>query len=56
MEYVAPNIADWSEKLIVNVIDYGKAGAIGTMPAMTRMNAKQKEAIAAYVMSLKEGE
>jgi len=56
MEYVAPNIASWSETLITNVIDYGKTGAIGTMPAMTRMNAKQKEAIAAYVMSLTKGE
>ena len=56
MPQVAPDIATWNEELIVNVIDNGKAGAIGTMPAMTRMNAKQKEAIAAYVMSLTKGE
>jgi len=53
MEYVAPNIASWSQTLITNVIDNGKKGAIGTMPAMERLNNKQKEAIAAYVMSLK---
>jgi len=57
MPQVAPDIATWNEQLIVNVLDNGKKGAIGTMPAMTRMNAKQKEAIAAYVISLsKEGE
>jgi len=56
MPQVAPDIATWNEKLIIDVIDNGKTGAIGTMPAMTRMNAKQKEAIAAYVMSLSEGE
>ena len=56
MPYVAPNIKDWSKDLVVNVLDNGKAGAIGTMPVMDRLNKKQKEAIAAYVMSLKEGE
>jgi len=56
MDYVAPNIKDWSKSLVVNVLDNGKSGAIGTMPIMDRLNAKQKEAITAYVMSLKEGE
>ncbi|QOP46505.1 c-type cytochrome [Sulfurimonas paralvinellae] len=56
MEYVAPDIADWNQKLIVNVLDNGKVGAIGKMPAMDRLNPKQKEAIAAYVMSLSKGE
>jgi len=56
MQYVAPNIRDWSEALVVNVLDNGKVGTIGTMPAMDRLNKKQKEAVAAYVMSLKEGE
>ncbi len=55
-EYVAPNIASWDQKLIVNVLDNGKTGAIGKMPAMDRLNPKQKEAIAAYVMSLGKGE
>jgi cytochrome c oxidase cbb3-type subunit 3 len=56
MEYVAPNIHEWSKALVTNVLDNGKAGAIGTMPSMDRLNTKQKEAITAYVMSLKEGE
>ncbi len=57
MEYVAPNIAEWSAPLITNVLNHGKVGAIGKMPAMDRLNKKQKEAIAAYVTSLvQEGE
>ena len=56
MEYVAPDIASWNQKLIINVLDNGKVGAIGKMPVMDRLNAKQKEAIAAYVMSLSKGE
>jgi len=56
MEYVAPDIAGWNQQLIVNVLDNGKKGAIGKMPAMDRLNPKQKEAIAAYVMSLSKGE
>jgi cytochrome c oxidase cbb3-type subunit 3 len=56
MAYVAPDIAGWNQGLIVNVLNNGKTGAIGNMPAMDRLNAKQKEAVAAYVMSLSEGE
>jgi cytochrome c oxidase cbb3-type subunit 3 len=56
IDQVAPNIATWDEKLIVNVLDHGKKGAIGTMPVMDRLNAKQKEAVAVYVMSLNKGE
>jgi len=54
--YVAPDIASWNQTLITNVLDYGKVGGIGEMPAMDRLNTKQKEAIAAYVMSLNKGE
>lgn len=56
IEGMAPSIAQWNESLIVNVLENGKVGAIGTMPSLDRLNKKQKEAIAAYVMSLKEGE
>ncbi len=56
MAYVAPDIADWNQQLIINVLDYGKTGAIGKMPVMDRLNPKQKEAVAAYVMSLSKGE
>ena len=55
-DYVAPDIAGWNTKLIENVLAYGKVGAIGKMPVMDRLNPKQKEAVAAYVMSLSEGE
>jgi len=56
MEYVAPDIAGWTEPLIINILNNGKVGTIGKMPAMDRLNKKQKEAIAAYVMSLSKGE
>jgi cytochrome c oxidase cbb3-type subunit 3 len=56
MEYVAPNIREYTPTLVVNVLNHGKVGAIGKMPAMDRLNAKQKEAIAAYVISLSKGE
>lgn len=52
MEYVAPNIASYDSALVVNLIAYGKKGAIGTMPKMELLNKKQKEAVAAYVQSL----
>ena len=53
---MAPDIATWNEKLIVNVLNYGEVGGIGKMPVMDRLNPKQKEAVAAYVMSLSKGE
>ncbi len=52
MEFVAPNIASYDSALVVNLIDYGKKGAIGTMPKMEVLNKKQKEAVAAYVQSI----
>jgi len=52
MEYVAPNIASFDIPLVTNVLTHGKKGAIGVMPAFDRLNAKQKEAVSAYVTSL----
>jgi cytochrome c oxidase cbb3-type subunit 3 len=52
MNMVAPNIASYDSSLVVNVIQNGKKGAIGTMPKMTVLNKKQKEAVAAYVQSI----
>ena len=49
---VAPNIRTFDTKLIINVLDNGKKAAIGTMPKMTLLNKKQKEAVAAYIQSL----
>jgi cytochrome c oxidase cbb3-type subunit 3 len=52
MDMVAPNIKSYDTKLVVNVIENGKKGAIGTMPKMTVLNKKQEEAVAAYVQSI----
>ena len=52
MEYVAPNIAAFTPALVTNVLNHGKKGAIGTMPAFDRLNAKQKEAVGAYITDL----
>ncbi|MBN2815494.1 MAG: c-type cytochrome [Campylobacterales bacterium] len=52
MEYVAPNIATFDTALVTNVLNHGKKGVIGAMPAFDRLNAKQKEAVSAYITSL----
>jgi cytochrome c oxidase cbb3-type subunit 3 len=52
MEYVAPNIAEFTPALVTNVLNHGKKGVIGKMPAFERLNAKQKEAVGAYISSL----
>lgn len=56
MEYVAPNIATYDMALLSNVLNHGKKGAMGTMPAFDRLNSKQKEAVSAYIISLSKGE
>ncbi len=38
----------------VDVLNRGKKGAIGEMPAFNRLNDKQKEAVGAYINSLSE--
>lgn len=48
----APNILTFDTDLVVNVLNYGKKGVIGGMPAFDRLNTKQKEAAAAYINSL----
>jgi cytochrome c oxidase cbb3-type subunit 3 len=52
MEYVAPNIAEFTPALVTNVLNHGKKGSIGTMPAFNNLNAKQKEAVGAYITSI----
>jgi len=52
MEYVAPSVAAFNTTLVTNVLNHGKKGVIGTMPAFERLNAKQKEAVGAYITSL----
>ncbi len=51
-EYVAPNIAEFTPALVTNVLNHGKKGVIGRMPAFDRLNAKQKEAVGAYITDL----
>jgi len=53
MEYVAPNLKAFSPALVTNVLNHGKKAAIGTMPSFgSKLNAKQKEAVGAYITSL----
>ena len=48
------NLASFTTDFVVNVLNSGKKGTIGAMPAFDRLNAKQKEAAGAYISSLKE--
>ncbi|MDF1874145.1 c-type cytochrome [Sulfurimonas sp. SAG-AH-194-I05] len=50
--YVAPNIATFDIGLVVTILNHGKRGVIGGMPAFDRLNTKQKEAVGAYITSL----
>ncbi|MDD2448943.1 MAG: c-type cytochrome [Sulfurimonas sp.] len=52
MEYVAPSVATFTPELVTNILNHGKKGSIGQMPAFERLNAKQKEAVGAYVTDL----
>ena len=49
---MAPNLVAFTPELVVNVLNHGKKAAIGSMPAFTRLNSKQKEAVGAYISSL----
>ena len=54
MNGMAPNIADYDEALITNVVKNGKKGALGTMPAFhDRMTPVQTKALATYIKTLK---
>ncbi len=50
--YVAPDVAGYTPELVVNVLNHGKKGAIGTMPAFANLTEVQKEALGAYITSL----
>jgi len=52
MDYVAPSVASFTPVLVTNILNQGKKGAIGTMPAFNNLNAKQKEAVGAYITDL----
>lgn len=52
MDFVAPSIATFTPELVANVLTYGKKGPMGQMPKFERLNAKQKEAVGAYITDL----
>jgi len=52
IDSMGPNIRVFTPALVTNVLTHGKKGSIGTMPAFDRLNAKQKEAVGAYINSL----
>jgi cytochrome c oxidase cbb3-type subunit 3 len=52
VDSMGPNIKTFDTALVNNVLAHGKKGVIGKMPAFNRLNAKQKEAVGAYINSL----
>ena len=55
MPYVAPNIREFDDALVLAVLKEGKKGNIGTMPSFAgRLNETQEKALAAYLRSLGE--
>lgn len=55
MPYVAPNIRNYDDALVMAVLQDGKKGNIGAMPSFTgRLNETQQKALATYIRSLGE--
>lgn len=55
MPYVAPNIRDYDDALVMSVLENGKKGIIGGMPSFAgRLNETQEKAVAAYIRSIGE--
>ena len=54
VDSMGPNIKKFDTALVTNVLNFGKKGSIGAMPKFERLNAKQKEAVGAYITSLSE--
>jgi cytochrome c oxidase cbb3-type subunit 3 len=52
MDYVAPNIGAFTPELVASVLQHGKKGTIGKMPAFDILNEQQIKAVGAYVTSL----
>jgi len=50
--YVAPDIAGFTPELVVNVLNSGKKGVIGKMPAFANLTEIQKEALGVYITGL----
>lgn len=54
--YAGPKLDAYDIATVVSVLKDGKKGALGIMPAFDRLNAKQQEAVGAYITSLSKGE
>ncbi|MFA6760554.1 MAG: c-type cytochrome [Sulfuricurvum sp.] len=52
IDFVAPDLAEFTPQLVQNILNHGKKGHIGTMPKFDRLNEKQKEALGAYLVSI----
>ena len=52
----SPNLAAYDETLVTKVLEHGKTGSIGVMPAFNdgRMSPIQKKAVSVYIQSLQE--
>jgi cytochrome c oxidase cbb3-type subunit 3 len=52
---MAPNLVDYDDTLVLNVLIHGKKGNIGAMPSFKgRLNETQEKAVAAYIRSIQQ--
>jgi len=55
MDYVAPNIKTYSDKVVATILKGGKKSVIGTMPSFEgRLSETQVKAVANYLRSIGE--
>jgi cytochrome c oxidase cbb3-type subunit 3 len=54
MDYVAPNIREYSDKVIATILANGKKSTIGTMPSFKNLSDTQVKAVAHYLRSIGE--
>jgi len=54
MDYVAPNIKSYSDKVMATILDNGKKSTIGEMPAFKNLSETQVKAVANYLRSIGE--
>ena len=54
MDYVAPNIKSYIDKVVATILTNGKKSTIGTMPAFKNLSETQVEAVANYLRSIGE--
>ena len=54
MDYVAPNIKSYSDKVMATILNDGKKSTIGEMPAFKNLSETQVKAVANYLRSIGE--